>query len=68
MPDEQVSQIRIHTKRAQTTRGSTGESSVETINAHDIPTAHVQLAVDTHFYLEQLVRGRMGIEVNSNVE
>tara|TARA_R110002020_G_scaffold449253_2_gene662303 strand:+ start:718 stop:924 length:207 start_codon:yes stop_codon:yes gene_type:complete len=68
MSEENVSQIRIHTKRAQTTRGSTGEISVETINAETISTASVQQAVDTHFYLEQLVRDHMGIEVSSNVE
>ena len=46
-------QIRIHTKRADTTRGKTGESSVETINAHTVTSEQIEEAVEKHFELEK---------------
>lgn len=48
-------QIRIHTKRADTTRGKTGESSVETINAHTVTSDQIDEAVKKHFELEEKV-------------
>ena len=48
-------QIRIHTKRADTTRGKTGESSVETINAHAVTSEQIDEAVERHFELEKKV-------------
>ena len=49
------SQIRIHTKQAKTTRGDTGEFSIETINAHTITTADMEQAVAQHAKLVRLV-------------
>lgn len=48
-------QIRIHTKRADTTRGKTVESSVETINAHTVTSEQIDEAVNKHFELEKKV-------------
>ena len=49
------SQIRIHTKQAKTTRGDTGEFSIETINAHTLTTSDMEQAVVQHAKLVRLV-------------
>ena len=59
-------QIRIHTKRADTTRGKTGESSVETINAHTVTSEQIEEAVEKHFELEKKVILAMERTTNDN--
>ena len=59
-------QIRIHTKRADTTRGKTGESSVETINAHTVTSEQIEEAVEKHFELEKKVIQAMEGATNDN--
>ena len=60
MSDEIESQIRIHTKRAATTRGNTGEISVETINGHTITFEQIDEAVLKHKYLEDKLQETEG--------
>jgi len=64
--DEQLSQVRIHTKQASTTRGNTGEFSVETINAQLLTNADIEEAVARHKYLEGLVANAMGSEQSND--
>lgn len=52
--DEQT-QIRIHTKQASTTRGNTGEYSVETINGQSLTEESMAKAVANHKRLVDLV-------------
>ena len=59
-------QIRIHTKRADTTRGKTGESSVETINAQTVTSEQIDEAVKRHFELEGKVIQAMEGVTNDN--
>ncbi len=59
-------QIRIHTKRADTTRGKTGESSVETINAHTVTSEQIDEAVKRHFELEGKVIQATEGAINDN--
>ena len=51
MSEGQETQIRIHTKQASTTRGNTGEYSLETINAQLLTHEMIVEAVAKHKYL-----------------
>ena len=52
--DEQT-QIRIYTKQASTTRGNTGEYSIETINGQSLTDESMVQAVANHKRLVDLV-------------
>ena len=56
--DEQT-QIRIHTKQSSTTRGNTGEYSIETINGQSLTEESMAKAVANHKRLVDLVATAM---------
>ena len=56
--DEQT-QIRIHTKQASTTRGNTGEYSIETSNGQSLTDESMVQAVANHKRLVDLVATAM---------